>query len=68
VQNRHLLGESWPKRGPLYDKNTRGVPLHLEVFCPFFSHILVQNELFIGIGKANFMGKKRRFKAFFRKW
>jgi hypothetical protein len=30
----------------------------LGVFCPLFSKILVQNGLFIGIYKANFMGKQ----------
>jgi hypothetical protein len=39
----------------------------LGVFCPFFSHILVQNGLFIGIYKSNFMGKQRGFRAFFKK-
>jgi hypothetical protein len=67
AQNKHLLGRNWPIRRILYDKNARGVPMLLGVFCPFFSHILVQNGHFIGIHKSNFMGKKRRFRAFFRK-
>jgi hypothetical protein len=46
-----------PKKGGSYGKNARGVPLHLGVFCPFFSQILVQNGLFIGLCKSNFMGK-----------
>jgi hypothetical protein len=59
--------EKYPNRAPPYDKNARGVPLHLGVFCPFFCKILVQNGLFIGVHRSNFMGKKRRFRVFFRK-
>jgi hypothetical protein len=57
AQGKHLLGKKWPIRGLLYDKNTRGVPMLLGIFCPFFRHILVQNGLFIDIRKSNFMGK-----------
>jgi hypothetical protein len=31
--------------------------LHLGAFCPFFSKILVQNGLFIGMYRFNFMRK-----------
>jgi hypothetical protein len=53
-----IWSEKYPKRAPPYDKKSRGVPLLLRVFYPFFSKILVQNALFIKVRGSNFMGKE----------
>jgi hypothetical protein len=51
--------EKYPKRASLYDKKSRGVPVVLGVFGPFFGKILVQNALFMETRRLNFMGKRR---------
>jgi hypothetical protein len=56
-----LFGPIWvdkyPERTPVYGKKSRGVPLLLGVFCPFFGKILVQNAFFVGTEGPNFMRK-----------